>query len=569
MAVWLTNDLANATADWIIAYWHHPPYTKGSHDSDAEIELIQMRQNFLPILEAYGVDLVLSGHSHCYERSYLLDRHYGLSRTLSATNKLDAGNGRENGTGAYSKQAGDPIGHRGTVYAVVGSSGQISGGSLNHPAMFVSLNQLGSMALDISGDRLDARFIRDNGTTNDSFTIFKVNTPPDPPVLIAPTNSATLLTRYPTLDISVSDPDTNLLSVTLFGRALLCQNGERENHHNDKSDRNDGGHGKGRDRDDHEDKHHGHEADCGMTSTNPFTVLGRFTGVGSGRELTLVWTNLQPETTHEWFVTISDGKDITTGPVWQFRTQKNFRPEARSLVVKVPANAATQIQLVANDRNEDPLVFLADTAPNRGLISTFNPTNGSFIYTPAHGASGPDKFRFHVNDGLADSTPAFVRLLIQKPDDLDHNGLPDSWELAFGVSDPNADGDGDGLNNLQEYLANTNPTNTASVLKIVSMAPDANGHFTLTWSAVGGTRYRVSYNDTGSASDNACYKDIIRPITAEMNSAPVGSPVLQSFTDDFTLTPSPTNGFRYYRVRVVSGDHNPSDHDDGEDGDRD
>jgi hypothetical protein len=30
-------------AKWIIAYWHHPPYTKGSHDPDFEIELVEMR----------------------------------------------------------------------------------------------------------------------------------------------------------------------------------------------------------------------------------------------------------------------------------------------------------------------------------------------------------------------------------------------------------------------------------------------------------------------------------------------------------------------------------------------
>ena len=41
-----------------------------------------MRENALPILESYGVDIVLSGHSHSYERSFLLDGHYGKSNTL-------------------------------------------------------------------------------------------------------------------------------------------------------------------------------------------------------------------------------------------------------------------------------------------------------------------------------------------------------------------------------------------------------------------------------------------------------------------------------------------------------
>jgi acid phosphatase type 7 len=54
---------------WTVVYFHHPPYTKTSHNSDAEIELIRMRENFIRILERNGVDLVLSGHSHGYEGS--------------------------------------------------------------------------------------------------------------------------------------------------------------------------------------------------------------------------------------------------------------------------------------------------------------------------------------------------------------------------------------------------------------------------------------------------------------------------------------------------------------------
>lgn len=172
MLAWLQTDLASTAQEWIIAFWHHPPYSKGSHNSDTEVNLIEMRQNALPILESYGVDLVLSGHSHCYERSYLLDGHYGLSATLSNTMKIDPGDGRVDGLGAYNKQNG-LTSHQGAVYVVAGSSGKTGGGSLNHPAMFVSLNRLGSLVLDIEGNRLDAKFLREDGTTNDYFTILK------------------------------------------------------------------------------------------------------------------------------------------------------------------------------------------------------------------------------------------------------------------------------------------------------------------------------------------------------------------------------------------------------------
>lgn len=173
MATWVTNDLASTTATWIVAFFHHPPYTKGSHNSDTETPLIQMRTNFLPILEAGGVDLVLSGHSHCYERSYLLDGHYGLSSTLTSAMKKNGGDGRPAGNGAYIKPLTGPRDHFGAVYAVAGSSGQATGGSLNHPAHFISLNNLGSLVLDVSSTRLDATFIRETGASNDTFTIIK------------------------------------------------------------------------------------------------------------------------------------------------------------------------------------------------------------------------------------------------------------------------------------------------------------------------------------------------------------------------------------------------------------
>ncbi len=186
---WCRSDLQNTNADWIISLWHHPPYTKGSHNSDIEQNLVQMRQNFLPLLEANGVDLVLCGHSHSYERSYFLNGHTGFSFTFdSAQHVVGAtgyGNGRENGDGAYEKVSSGSNGGRGAVYITAGSSGKISGGALNHPAMYSSLNLLGSCVLEINGQQLNCKFIRDNGQVADYFTILKtalttIDQTPDP-----------------------------------------------------------------------------------------------------------------------------------------------------------------------------------------------------------------------------------------------------------------------------------------------------------------------------------------------------------------------------------------------------
>lgn len=177
MMAWLAADLAATTEKWTIAYWHHPPYSKGSHDSDVIEDsggrMKDMREIALPILEAAGVDLVLCGHSHSYERSYLLDGHYGKSTELTPAMILDLGNGNEASDGAYAKPTAGMAPHEGAIYAVAGCSGQTESGPLNHPAMYVSLVTLGSLVLDIDGDRLDGRFLDHLGNVLDAFTILK------------------------------------------------------------------------------------------------------------------------------------------------------------------------------------------------------------------------------------------------------------------------------------------------------------------------------------------------------------------------------------------------------------
>jgi len=207
MATWLRADLASTTRQWTIAFWHHPPYSKGSHDSDTDPVLAEMRQNFLPILEDAGVDLVLAGHSHSYERSFLIDGHYGVSSTFTAAMKKDGGSGRIDGSGAYNKATLGPGPHEGAVYAVAGSSGQISGGTLNHPAMFISLNNLGSMVLDVNGNTLDAKFLRENGVIADYFRIVKGAVVPAIPA--APSNLVATTSSSSQINLSWTDNSGN------------------------------------------------------------------------------------------------------------------------------------------------------------------------------------------------------------------------------------------------------------------------------------------------------------------------------------------------------------------------
>ncbi len=65
---WLDRTLAGSTATWKVVALHHPPYSAGYQGSQ-----LQVRRDVVPVLERHGVQLVLSGHDHDYQRSVPLD----------------------------------------------------------------------------------------------------------------------------------------------------------------------------------------------------------------------------------------------------------------------------------------------------------------------------------------------------------------------------------------------------------------------------------------------------------------------------------------------------------------
>lgn len=82
--------------------------------------------------------------------------------------------------------------------------------------------------------------------------------------------------------------------------------------------------------------------------------------------------------------------------------------------------------------------------------------------------------------------------------DADGDGLPDSWEAAYGFATNNAanallDADGDGSSNRAEFLAGTDPTNALSYLKIDSIS--APGSASLAFGTISNHTYTVQFTD--------------------------------------------------------------------------
>jgi acid phosphatase type 7 len=63
-AAWLDADLAAAESPFLVVSHHYPPYSSGNHGSNVTI-----RSQLAPIFDAHGVQLVINGHDHGYERT--------------------------------------------------------------------------------------------------------------------------------------------------------------------------------------------------------------------------------------------------------------------------------------------------------------------------------------------------------------------------------------------------------------------------------------------------------------------------------------------------------------------
>ncbi|MGN6294294.1 MAG: purple acid phosphatase family protein [Chitinophagaceae bacterium] len=176
---WVKKDLEQyAGKGWIVAFWHHPPYTMSSHNSDKENELIKIRENFIRILERYGVDLVLCGHSHGYERTRLINGYYGMEASFdAAAHQLSGSSGRYDGTVSSCPYIKKSNNEPGTVYVVSGSAGKIDSRvqtDFPHNAMHYSnVTEGGGLMLEVEDNRLDLRWICADGEVRDQFTMIK------------------------------------------------------------------------------------------------------------------------------------------------------------------------------------------------------------------------------------------------------------------------------------------------------------------------------------------------------------------------------------------------------------
>jgi hypothetical protein len=120
-------------------------------------------------------------------------------------------------------------------------------------------------------------------------------------------------------------------------------------------------------------------------------------------------------------------------------------------------------------------------------------------------------------------------------------GIPIGWEIMYFGSTNAVNGgalddwDHDGMNNLQEYLAGTNPTNASSRLQVSNFGAQGGTNFAIQWSSVPGKRYAIQTSTNLLAGFNGWLTNQV-PATPPLN------------TQTGTVDPVQS---RYFRVMVA------------------
>jgi len=149
-----------------------------------------------------------------------------------------------------------------------------------------------------------------------------------------------------------------------------------------------------------------------------YTVLGNpVRGTLSGTPPNLIYTPNPNENGADSFTfRVNDGfQDSEVATVAITITPVNDAPVALDQSLITVEDTPVAVELAAADVEGDALVFTVLTGPSRGTLSGTPPR---LIYVPNPNENGPDSFTFKASDGLLDSTPATVAIIVTSVNDV-------------------------------------------------------------------------------------------------------------------------------------------------------
>ena len=201
--------------------------------------------------------------------------------------------------------------------------------------------------------------------------------------------------------------------------------------------------------------------------------------------------------TFDFTVQVTDSTGATDSRTFQLNSAENG-PLDHFTWDYVPAEAYAGIpfavKISARDSGQRPVPTASGSVNLTAAAATVSPLSVSFgggiFIGPI--ASSAGNINLHAAQGAIVGDSAAI--LVQDSHSTANDGLPDSWKNRFGLDTTQniaaADFDGDGLTNLQEFNAGTNPISTSSTLTAVFS--ETSGRLTLAFPAIAGKLYRVT-----------------------------------------------------------------------------
>jgi len=205
-------------------------------------------------------------------------------------------------------------------------------------------------------------------------------------------------------------------------------------------------------------------------SSYPIRIQWRFNGVDipGATNATLVISNVQPQHWGQYVAAISDEVDtVLSQPAWLYPLVRAGFAQS-PLSQTVAPNSVVTLSAIATGW-PPPFTFewRLGTTP---LLTNEQESPVSFFTFRAPSSPGTVQYRA-VLRSRSTSAVGSSYATITVVADSDGDGLPDDWELAYGLNpadpaDARSDADSDGAANYDEYVAGSNPTNPASYLKL-------------------------------------------------------------------------------------------------------
>jgi uncharacterized repeat protein (TIGR03803 family)/VCBS repeat-containing protein len=212
----------------------------------------------------------------------------------------------------------------------------------------------------------------------------------------------------------------------------------------------------------------------------------------------------------------------------------NDPPVATNGAISVTQGSATNGRLVANDIENDPLIFTIVANGSAGTAVVTDVATGAFTYTPGGETLGPDSFTFKVNDGTSDSNIATVSVNItaNTPPVAHNQSVSAAEDEQTSIVLTASDGDGDFLTfTILDHPVHGTLSGSAPNL-IYSPSPNYHGPDSFTFKA----------NDGLTDSISAAVSISVAPV----NDAPVAGDRNEATTEDthlpIVLTASDTDG---------------------------